>query len=139
MGWSPSVPTSGKPTLDQPGSPTASPVPVPVGERNCATTVTLVDFRIRGLLFSSWTVAACRPIAIRLRRFSPPDPGNIPHDKQRRGVGIVKTIGLEEHFFTASVVQAWGRLEPQWQNPPGLNARDDLAHRLTDLDTDRFA
>jgi len=46
----------------------------------------------------------------------------------------VKTIGLEEHFFTASVVQAWGRLEPQWQNPPGLNARDDLAHRLTDLD-----
>ena len=51
----------------------------------------------------------------------------------------MKTIGLEEHFFTTNVVQAWSRLEPQWQNPPGLNARDDLAHRLTDLDTERFA
>ena len=51
----------------------------------------------------------------------------------------MKTIGLEEHFLTAAVKQAWSRLEPQWQNPPGLNAREDLAHRLVDLDAERFA
>jgi predicted TIM-barrel fold metal-dependent hydrolase len=51
----------------------------------------------------------------------------------------VKTIGLEEHFVTTDVLQAWSRLEPQWQNPPGLNAGDDLAHRLADLDAERFA
>jgi uncharacterized protein len=51
----------------------------------------------------------------------------------------VKTIGLEEHFVTNDVQQAWSRLEPQWQNPPGLNARGDLAQRLADLDAERFA
>lgn len=52
---------------------------------------------------------------------------------------MIKTIGLEEHFLTADVQQAWDRLESQWQNPPGLNARDDLAHRLTDLEAERLA
>ncbi len=51
----------------------------------------------------------------------------------------MKTIGLEEHFVTNDVQQAWSRLEPQWQNPPGLNARGDLAQRLADLDAERFA
>jgi predicted TIM-barrel fold metal-dependent hydrolase len=51
----------------------------------------------------------------------------------------VKTIGLEEHFVTADVLQAWSRLEPQWQNPAGLNADDDLARRLVDLDGERLA
>jgi uncharacterized protein len=51
----------------------------------------------------------------------------------------VKTIGLEEHFVTADVLQAWSRLEPQWQNPARLNADDDLARRLVDLDGERLA
>jgi uncharacterized protein len=51
----------------------------------------------------------------------------------------VKTIGLEEHFVTSDVEQAWGRLDPQWQNPPALNGRGDLAQRLADLDAERFA
>lgn len=51
----------------------------------------------------------------------------------------MKTIGLEEHFVTDDVVQAWRRLEPQWQNPAGLSARDDIEHRLADLDEERFA
>ena len=50
----------------------------------------------------------------------------------------MKTIGLEEHFVTADVSQAWRRLEPQWQNPPGLSGRDDIAHRLTDLAGERL-
>jgi predicted TIM-barrel fold metal-dependent hydrolase len=51
----------------------------------------------------------------------------------------VKTIGLEEHFVTADVLHAWSRLEPKWQNPPRLNADDDLARRLVDLDGERLA
>src|ERR1700761_8668690 len=139
MGWSPSVPSRGKPTLDQPGLPTGSPVPV-----------RLVSVIARRQLPRSISVfvACCSPGG-QLRRANPLPfdsgvfrrliPGTFLTISSERGVGIVKTIGLEEHFFTANVVQAWSRLEPQWQNPPGLNARDDLAHRLTDLDTDRFA
>ncbi|MBS4728980.1 amidohydrolase [Mycobacterium sp. SM1] len=51
----------------------------------------------------------------------------------------MKIIGLEEHFVTADVVQAWRRLEPHWQNPPRLSARDDIAHRLAELDRERLA
>jgi len=51
----------------------------------------------------------------------------------------VKTIGLEEHFVTPDVLQAWQRLDPQWQNPAGLSARDDIARRLVELDAERLA
>jgi predicted TIM-barrel fold metal-dependent hydrolase len=51
----------------------------------------------------------------------------------------VKTIGLEEHFVTADVLQAWGSLEPQWQNPPGLSGSEDISHRLKEVDAERFA
>ena len=42
----------------------------------------------------------------------------------------MKTIGLEEHFVTTDVIEAWSRLEPQWHNPPGLAGDDDLKRRL---------
>ncbi len=51
----------------------------------------------------------------------------------------MRTVGLEEHFVTTDVVEAWSRLEPQWQNPAGLAAGDDLKRRLTELDAARFA
>ena len=51
----------------------------------------------------------------------------------------MKTIGLEEHFVTPDVLQAWQRLDPQWQNPAGLSARDDIARRLVELDAERLA
>lgn len=51
----------------------------------------------------------------------------------------MRTIGLEEHYVTADVLAAWGRLEPQFQNPPQLVAGDDLQRRLADLDGERFA
>ena len=51
----------------------------------------------------------------------------------------MKTIGLEEHFATSDVLQAWSRLEPQWQNPSGLAAGDDLKRRLVDLGEERLA
>lgn len=51
----------------------------------------------------------------------------------------MRTIGLEEHFVTADVLEGWRRLEPQWQNPARLSAGDDIARRLTDLDGERLA
>jgi hypothetical protein len=33
----------------------------------------------------------------------------------------VKTIGLEEHFVTADVLQAWGQLEPQYEIRQGYS------------------
>lgn len=51
----------------------------------------------------------------------------------------MKTVGLEEHFITADVAQAWSRLDPQWQNPPGLAGDDDLKRRLADLGDERLA
>ena len=51
----------------------------------------------------------------------------------------MKTIGLEEHFVTPDVLRAWSRLEPQWQNPAGLSADDDLARRLVELGGERLA
>ncbi|BBX61703.1 amidohydrolase [Mycobacterium saskatchewanense] len=51
----------------------------------------------------------------------------------------MRTVGLEEHFVTAAVVEAWGRLEPQWQNPPEPVGGDDLQRRLGDLHGERFA
>ncbi len=50
----------------------------------------------------------------------------------------MRTVGLEEHFVTADVAEAWRRLEPQWQNPAELSAGGDLQHRLADLDGERF-
>ena len=51
----------------------------------------------------------------------------------------MKTTGLEEHFVTADVLQAWRRLEPHWKNPARLSAGDDIAHRLAELDGERLA
>ena len=51
----------------------------------------------------------------------------------------MKTIGLEEHFVTPDVLQAWSQLDPQWRNPPGLSGGDDLARRLVELDGERLA
>ena len=52
---------------------------------------------------------------------------------------MVKTIGLEEHFVTADVLQSWSQLEAQWQNPAGLSAGDDIGRRLADLADERLA
>jgi predicted TIM-barrel fold metal-dependent hydrolase len=52
---------------------------------------------------------------------------------------VVKTIGLEEHFVTADVLQSWSQLEAQWQNPAGLSAGDDIGRRLADLADERLA
>lgn len=51
----------------------------------------------------------------------------------------MKTVGLEEHFVTADVLEAWRRLEPQWQNPAGLSGGDELVQRLAELDGQRLA
>ncbi len=52
----------------------------------------------------------------------------------------MKTIGLEEHFATPELNDAWHALEPQWQDvalvAPG---HDELAGRLLDVDGERIA
>jgi uncharacterized protein len=52
----------------------------------------------------------------------------------------VKIIGLEEHYTTADVIDAWQRLDPRWQDPIlGLSTGDEVGRRLLDLDGERLA
>jgi predicted TIM-barrel fold metal-dependent hydrolase len=52
----------------------------------------------------------------------------------------VKTIGLEEHFATPELIDAWHALEPQWQDVALVGpSHDDLAGRLLDVDAERIA
>ncbi len=53
---------------------------------------------------------------------------------------VVKTIGLEEHFATPELIDAWQALEPQWQDVAlGHSSDDELAGRLLDVDAARIA
>lgn len=52
----------------------------------------------------------------------------------------MKAIGLEEHFATPELIDAWHELEPQWQDTAQIrSSQDELARRLVDLDDDRMA
>jgi uncharacterized protein len=52
----------------------------------------------------------------------------------------MKLIGTEEHFITADLRQAWGRLSPEWRDV-ALERADhgDTERRLIDLADERFA
>jgi uncharacterized protein len=52
----------------------------------------------------------------------------------------MKTVGLEEHFATPELIDAWHALEPQWQDVALVGSKDDeLARRLVDVDAERIA
>jgi predicted TIM-barrel fold metal-dependent hydrolase len=52
----------------------------------------------------------------------------------------MKIVGLEEHFATPELINAWQALAPQWRDI-GIahSADDDLGRRLVDLDVERIA
>lgn len=51
----------------------------------------------------------------------------------------MKTIGLEEHFVTTDVVEAWRALDPESQDAPMPTAHDELGRRLAELNGERLA
>jgi hypothetical protein len=54
--------------------------------------------------------------------------------------GAVPIIGLEEHFVTRDVLDAWRALDPQWQDLSLAPAtQGESARRLADLDAERLA
>lgn len=51
----------------------------------------------------------------------------------------MRTVGLEEHFVTADVLEAWRGPDPQRHGrAPGPSAGDEIGRRLTDLDVERL-
>jgi predicted TIM-barrel fold metal-dependent hydrolase len=51
----------------------------------------------------------------------------------------VKIVGLEEHYVTADVNDAWRKLEPRWQDPSvSTSAESDIERRLLSLDEERL-
>jgi hypothetical protein len=52
----------------------------------------------------------------------------------------MKIVGLEEHFATPQLIDAWQALEPQWRDVGITDSADDpLGRRLVDLDDERIA
>ena len=52
----------------------------------------------------------------------------------------MKIIGLEEHFATPELIDAWHALEPQWQDVALVHSSDDeLTTRLLEVDAERIA
>src|SRR6476661_3204342 len=55
-------------------------------------------------------------------------------------IDCMKIIGLEEHFATPELIDAWDALEPQWQDVALAHSSDDeLTSRLLDVDAERIA
>ena len=53
---------------------------------------------------------------------------------------MVKIVGLEEHYVTPEVLDAWHSLDPQWQDPATANSDGgDTGRRLLDLGEERLA
>ncbi len=49
-------------------------------------------------------------------------------------------VGLEEHFATADVIEAWRALEPQWQDVAlKPSTEGETARRLGEIAEERFA
>ena len=52
----------------------------------------------------------------------------------------MKAIGLEEHFATPELIDAWLALDPHWQDVAQVrSSQDELARRLVDLEDERLA
>src|SRR6476620_3971491 len=55
-------------------------------------------------------------------------------------IDYLKIIGLEEHFATPELIDAWHALEPQWQDVALVHSSDDeLTTRLLEVDAERIA
>jgi predicted TIM-barrel fold metal-dependent hydrolase len=51
----------------------------------------------------------------------------------------VKIVGLEEHYVTPEVIEAWNSLEPRWRDPATAGSSvGDTARLLMDLDDERI-
>lgn len=50
----------------------------------------------------------------------------------------MKVIGLEEHYVTAEVVEAWANLDPRWQDPVVADSAG-LRQRLLEIGDQRLA
>jgi predicted TIM-barrel fold metal-dependent hydrolase len=52
----------------------------------------------------------------------------------------VRIVGLEEHYVTPEVVDAWNALEPRWQDPAAAGSvNGDTGRRLLDFGEERLA
>ncbi|MGV9801977.1 amidohydrolase family protein [Mycobacterium sp. NPDC003449] len=51
----------------------------------------------------------------------------------------MKIVGLEEHFVTADLIEAWSGVEPQWQDVWAPTPGEGWADSLLDLDMARLA
>jgi uncharacterized protein len=52
----------------------------------------------------------------------------------------VKIVGLEEHYVTADVIEAWRKLDLRWQDPStSAPAESDVGRRLLSLDDERLS
>ena len=52
----------------------------------------------------------------------------------------MKIVGLEEHYVTADVIDAWRKLEPRWQDPSvSTSAESDIERRLLSLGEERLS
>jgi predicted TIM-barrel fold metal-dependent hydrolase len=49
----------------------------------------------------------------------------------------MKIVGLEEHFVTPELIDAWNALEPQWRDVASPDG--EIARRLLDVDAERIA
>jgi predicted TIM-barrel fold metal-dependent hydrolase len=49
----------------------------------------------------------------------------------------VKIVGLEEHYVTADVIDAWRKLDLRWQDPS--TSANDVERRLLSLDNERLS
>jgi predicted TIM-barrel fold metal-dependent hydrolase len=59
------------------------------------------------------------------------------HDREGESMNL---IGLEEHFVTSEVLDAWRALDPDWQDLSLVpSTRGDSARRLADLGDERLA
>lgn len=52
----------------------------------------------------------------------------------------MKIVGLEEHYVTADVIEAWRKLDPRWQDGSmSASAGSDVERRLLSLDHERLS
>ncbi len=50
----------------------------------------------------------------------------------------MRVVGLEEHYVTADVVDAWAKLDPRWQDPVVSLTRGEVTRHLLEIGEQRF-
>jgi predicted TIM-barrel fold metal-dependent hydrolase len=50
----------------------------------------------------------------------------------------VRVVGLEEHYVTAEVLDAWSKLDPRWRDPAAAGTPAEVERRLLEIGEQRF-